>query len=354
VGQFVWASDGKSIIFTSDREGLDGRRVWKVSVKGGPIEPEDDALLAKIYPRQTPRSALSRDRHRLAYVGLKVENSSVWRVRLAKPGGKVLTQARILQSADQLAAPGLSPDGTHVSFTSTRSGAENVWTCDVTGHGTLQLTSFSGELVGAPRWSPDGNWLVFDGRAENHAQIFMIDSEGHNMHALTTGEHENGVPIWSRNGKAIYFVSNRSGKHELWKQDIATALSTQITQHGGGAGAESYDGRYLYYTKHQSSGIWRMPIDGGEEERIMDMPEPWYSGYWDVSESGLYFYDVAATPRPAIKYYDFQTRQITTVLEPDEQGMEFWPALSASRDGRTLLYGTVSWNSTLMIADEIR
>ena len=126
------------------------------------------------------------------------------------------------------------------------------------------------------------------------------------MHALTEGEYENDVPIWSRNGKAVYFASDRTGRYELWKQDISSSVSTQITQHGGFFGVESYDGRYLYYVKYFCSGIWRMPIDGGEEERIMNLPEPWFLGYWDISESGVYFFDVAASPRPAIKYYDFK------------------------------------------------
>jgi Tol biopolymer transport system component/DNA-binding winged helix-turn-helix (wHTH) protein len=353
LGQFVWAPDGKSIIFTSDREGVGGRRVWKVSIKGGPIEPENDALLAKIDPGPQPRSALSSGRRRIAYLDDRIHDSSTWRVRLASAGGKVLSRERVLQSPVEMDGPQLSPDGTRVAFTSTLSSAENIWTSDVDGHNPLQLTSFSGELAGTPRWSPDGKWLVFDRRPSDHAQIFMIDAEGRNMHALTEGEYENEVPIWSRNGKAVYFASDRTGRFELWKQDIASAVSTQITQHGGFSGVESYDGRYLYYVKYFCSGIWRMPIDGGEEERITDLPEPWYLRYWDISESGLYFFDVAASPRPAIKYYDFKTRQTTIVLETEGQAMEWTPGISASRDGRTLLYGERNWTTTLMVADEI-
>jgi hypothetical protein len=212
----------------------------------------------------------------------------------------------------------------------------------------------SGELAGSPGWSPDGKWLVFDRRPGDHAQIFMIDAEGRNMHALTDGEHENIVPIWSRNGKAVYFASNRTGNYELWKQDIARGVSTQITKRGGFSGVESYDGRYLYFVKYFCSGIWRLPIDGGEEEQIMKLPEPWYSRYWDLAERGIYFYDIAATPRPAIKFYDFNTRQTTTVLEPEGQAMEWGTGISVSRDGRTLLYSARHSTTTLMVADEIR
>jgi hypothetical protein len=117
---------------------------------------------------------------------------------------------------------------------------------------------------------------------------------------------------------------------------------------------ESYDGRYLYYVKNFYSGIWRMPINGGEEEKIMNLPEPWYLGYWDLSESGVYFYDVSALPRPAIKYSDFKTRQTTTVRELEGQAKIWAAEISVSRDGRTLLYGARNWTTTLIVADEIR
>jgi Tol biopolymer transport system component len=354
IGQYVWAHDGKSIIFTSDREGVGGRKIWKVSIKGGPIEPENDPLLAKIYPHQMPLSALSRDRRRMVYVDDRLDNSAIWRARLANAGGKVIAHEKVLQSSGESGEPRFSSDGTHIAFMSALSGAENIWTSDADGHNTLQLTSFSGELVGTPGWSPDGKWLVFDRRPSDHVQIFMIDADGRNMHALTEGEHENDVPTWSRDGKAVYFTSDRTGRYELWKQDVASGVSTQFTQHGGFSGVESYDGRYLYYTKYFCSGIWRMPIDGGDEERILDLPEPWYSRYWDISESGVYFYDVAVSPRPVIKYYDFKTRQTTTVLEPEGQAMEWSQGISVSRDGRTLLYGMRHSTSTLMVTEQIR
>jgi Tol biopolymer transport system component/DNA-binding winged helix-turn-helix (wHTH) protein len=354
IGQYVWATDGKSVIFTSDREGVGGRRVWRVSIKGGAIEPENDALVAKIYPAQMPRSALSRNRRRLAYVDEHIDNNWVLRVRLASAGGRMLSQEKVLQLTEEMEAPRLSADGTHIAFESRLSGSDNIWTSDAGGHNTLQLTSLSGELVNAPRWSPDGKWLVFDRRPIDHAQVFAIDSEGRNMHPLTEGAHESEIPIWSRDGKGVYFASNRTGRYELWKQDIASGVSSQVTQNGGFFGVESYDGRYVYYGKFFCSGIWRMPIDGGLEERILNLPEPWYLGYWDISENGIYFYDIAATPRPAIKYYDFKTRQTTTVLEPEGKAVEWAPGISVSRDGRTLLFAESHWTTTLMVADEMR
>jgi hypothetical protein len=68
----------------------------------------------------------------------------------------------------------------------------------------------------------------------------------------------------------------------------------------------------------------------------------------------LYFYDVAALPRPAIKYYDFRTHRTTTVLQLDGQAMEWAPGISASRDGRTVLFAVRYANSTIMIAENFQ
>jgi hypothetical protein len=85
----------------------------------------------------------------------------------------------------------------------------------------------------------------------------------------------------------------------------------------------------------------------------MDWPEAWYSGYWDISETGLYFYDVGALPRPDIKFYDFGTHRTTTVLQTDGQVREWDVGISASCDGSIILYPVQYATSTIMIADTL-
>lgn len=354
IGQLVWSRDGQSIVFASHREGISGNKIWKVSVKGGPIEAGTDPLLAMVSPEQRPLSTVSRDGRRIAYVNEQVDKFIILRAHLSSPGGKVLSQERIMESPKAIDSPQLSADGKHIAFASSLSGAANIWSSDADGLNALQLTSFGGELVGSPDWSPDGKWIVFDRRPGNHAQIYVTDAEGRNMHAITEGEYENNVPNWSRDGKSIYFSSNRTGSMELWKQDLGSGVTVQVTQHGGFSAVESYDGQYLYYVKFFSPGIWRMPIGGGEEQRITNQPEAWFWAYWDITDTGLYFFDVAAVPKPEIKYYDFRTHQITPVLQTAGQARYWTPGISASRDGRTIFYPIQYANSTIMISENFQ
>jgi Tol biopolymer transport system component len=333
----MWTPDGEYIVLESDRTGQFSK--WRVSAKGGAIEPET------VY---TQDAVFSRDGRRQAYVVEGDTQLGIWRAQLPGPGGKVLSQKRITPvapSADVSAQ--LSPDGRQIVFVSTVSGSsENIWKADADGNNLLQLTSSAGQDNGSPHWSPDGKWIAFDRTAGEHAQIYVIDAEGRNLHAITDGTFASNVPTWSRDGKSIYFSSNRSGRWELWKQDIGSGVAAQITQHGGFTAVESYDGKDLYYTKFFTTGIWRMPIGGGEEQRITDAPDPVYWGYWDVAQAGLYFIDVGASPRPAIEFYDFRTQQVTTVFQLDELARSLEPNLSVSRDGRTIYYALFDVKST--------
>ena len=44
----------------------------------------------------------------------------------------------------------------------------------------------------------------------------------------------------------------------------------QVTRIGGSGPVESSDGKTLYFTKGDGAdGIWRMPLDGGQESQIV-------------------------------------------------------------------------------------
>ncbi len=328
-GNPMWSSDGQNIIFNSGRSGLDGR-VWRVPAAGGAMEPET------VYPAT---GALSRDGRRLAYVEplwfWQTRAAGISRIELSSAGGRVISQDRIIASdgGNQSAQP--SPDGRQIVFQSTRTTRCEIWRSDADGSNLLQMTSFDDGFSGTPRWSPNGKWIAFDHHHETHSQIYLIDSEGRNMHAVTTGNYENLVPAWSRDGTAVYFASNRTGSLQVWRRALATGREAQVTHHGGFAAFESYDAKTLYYSRFEGGGIWSIPVGGGEEQQVTDALHKGYWGHFAVTDAGLYLLNSEATPKPSIMYYDFKTHRLTSVLQLEDPAPTA-PNLAASRDGRTL------------------
>ena len=107
------------------------------------------------------------------------------------------------------------------------------------------------------------------------------------MRRLTTDTANDASAYWSRDGKWVYFASNRTGRHEVWRIPAdGSGPEIQVTRNGGWRNTESPDGRTLYYQKMNSPGLWRMPTALGEETKVADLPAmaTWYlqgnTSYW--------------------------------------------------------------------------
>ena len=339
MGRVMWAGDGQHICFDSDRSGLG--RLWRIPAGGGAIEPETT------YPSL---GWLSRDGRRLAYQDAS-GSTSIWRADLSRAGGPVLGVKPTISAPyeDLQAQP--SSDGRRIVFTSARTGKFEIWKSDVDGSDQVQLTSLGGS-AGSPRWSPDGKWIAYDYRPATRGQIYLMDADGRNQRQITSGDYENVVPSWSHDGTAIYFTSTRTGDNQIWKRELATGRETQITRQGGDCAVESYDAKTLYYTKVDGGGIWSVPVAGGEELQITEALHRGYRGYFAVTDFGLYMVDSETKPGPAIMYYSFQTRRLTSVL-PLKQDVVTWSTnnLAATRDGRTILFVQLEHKSSIIMVE---
>jgi Tol biopolymer transport system component/DNA-binding winged helix-turn-helix (wHTH) protein len=353
----MWSANGQYVFFGLDLGGV--RRVWRVPAAGGPAVPDT------VYPGL---GTLSRDGHRWAYLAnvegsglgsvsdsINVEVSglsSIWSAKLARAGGKVISQSRIIASARANSGGQLSPDDQQLAFESMRSGNPEIWKSNADGSNPLQLTFGKDESwAGTPRWSPDGKWIAFDYRPGSYSQICLMDSEGRNQHVIVSGNYENNVPSWSRNGTALYFSSNRTGQWEIWKRTMANGREAQVTHHGGSAAFESYDARDLYYSKFDTGGLWEMPIEGGEEQRIATAPHLGYWGYFAVTEAGIYLLDSEAEPGPTIMYFDLKTHRIKPVLTLKQDPLPWTASLAATRDGKTLFFAQGESRSSITMIE---
>jgi Tol biopolymer transport system component len=252
---------------------------------------------------------------------------------------------------DQMAE--YSPDGTRIAFASERSGASEIWVCDAEGRGALVLTSFRGPPAWWPRWSPDGKQLAFFGRSVGGAGVYIVPAQGGSPRRLVA---DAVWPCWSRNGRWVYYHSDRSGREEIWKSPAdGSGVPVQVTLNGGYAARESPAGKFLYYLK-PGAELWRWPTAGGPETRVLEGPglgsvspaAP--SMNWAPLEQGVLLIDGA---QRVFRFFPASTEGQASSREIPGVASRF--GLSLSPDGRWLLVTRLSRAAVdVMLIDNFR
>jgi Tol biopolymer transport system component len=338
-GGLAWTADGQSIVFLSTRGG-DSARLWKISAAGGTPEPLE--ISSTLQMGIQPYFSISRQAHRLAY-STEMGDENIWRMEVPGSKGQRASPTKLISSSLNEYGAQFSPDGKKIAFESNRSGTPQVWVCEADSSNPTQLTSMA-EFPGSPDWSPDGRQIAFDARAEVNnddiRHIYVMNAEGGPPRRITTGATYDGMSSWSRDGRWIYFASNRSGSWQVWKVPGEGGETVQVTKNGGFRPCESPDGKYLYYSKFvDTSGLWRMPVEGGEESLILDQLQAGYWEAWAVVDRGIYFINPESKPHATIDFFSFATRRVTRIASLEKPvSILAISTLVISPDGRWILY----------------
>ena len=326
IAGLTWAADGQSLIFSSNR--LGDFKLWRIAAAGG--EPE---WLAAIGARDPGGVAVAAEEAYLAYEEWEFE-INVWGVSLdaSEPPPQ-----RFAASTRWDYHPQIAPDGQRIAFASNRTGSFELWTSHFDGSNLMRLTAFGGPFVGMPRWSPDGNMLAFDARVDDRAAIHVIDAEGGLPTRLTGGPADHLAPSWSRDGRWIYFASNRTGAWQIWKKPATGGDAVQVTRDGGYLAFESADGDTLYFSKYGARGLWSVPTDGGPEKLILNALAAYDWGNWTVGEAGIYFVK-RTRDGPRLHRFDPSTQAMTPLRLLAGPRLSHEPGLTVSPDGQWILY----------------
>jgi len=219
-----------------------------------------------------------------------------------------------------------------MALVSEQTGQTEIWLANADGTNPVQLTA-NLYLPLRPRWSPDGKWIAFAARPNNNVDVYVMPASGGAARRLTTHPLEDSSAKFSRDGKWVYFSSTRTGRLEVFKIPFdGSAPEVQVTHEGGQTMDESPDGRDLYYVKSGAPGIWRMPVAGGKETKVVDVLQ---TSNWRFSGDSIFFHDFK---RHLIRCYDTVTAKLTDITAADPKMGAGSSGLSVSPDGKWLLY----------------
>ncbi|OVE79613.1 hypothetical protein BVY01_01965 [bacterium I07] len=335
----TWTSDSREIIFSSNRQGTQG--LWRVSMKDRSIKP------VTVNDQNPQFPSISSLGHRLAYVkSLGIGSNDLWQLEISQPGRRVLSKSRLTHSSVSDGDPEYSPDGKRIVFKSKRSGETQLWTCDFDGNNRVKLTSAKNPFD--PKWSHDGKYIAYeaDGLVQN---IYEISSAGGMAKKLTNDASSDGNPSYSRDNQYIYYRSSRGGRFEIWKIRRDNGETIQVTKNGGTFAIESFDGKWLYYSKNDSSGIWKIPIEGGEVLNVVDLPIKDHD--WDVANDGIYYHRPKGSG-VVFEFFNFADDTIEKITEIDR----FIWNISITQDGRWIIYEerTPELGTEIMLVENFR
>jgi eukaryotic-like serine/threonine-protein kinase len=182
-----WASDGKSVVFLSDRE-EGGRRPYRKRADGS-------GALTRLSSVEMREVLYSRDGRWLVYVTApNAANPGIYAVRVGQDTTPVLLVPRRYDENGIR----LSPDGRWLAYTSMESGPRQVFVCPFPGGAASARWQVSTEGGSQPLWSPDGRELYYlasdpDHSNPDHAVAVRVTTGS----TLSMGEHRTlfTVPV---------------------------------------------------------------------------------------------------------------------------------------------------------------
>jgi Tol biopolymer transport system component len=332
---------------------LAGAAIAFLGLRGGRSAAAGPVTAGPTYRRLTNLSgaenspALSPDGQTLAFIHRTENRAHVWVQRVG--GHKPIDLTPDCERTSF--SPAFSPDGSLIAYGS-RCGDGGIFIMGASGENVRRVTTFGGD----PAWSPDGRELVFStepvaspygrmGTSElwrvaigggEPRRICPDDAIQPNVSphalriaywALPTGGSQRDIwtipykglapgekpvpvtqdpavdwnPVWSSDGKTLYFLSNRDGAMNLWKipideatgKTLGPAEPERLPAREVGGLAVSRDGRVIAYVDREVTfSIDRFTFDA--EGRLVGKPEEIYESSqemadFDVSPDGKMF-----------------------------------------------------------------
>ena len=192
---FYSKRDGNSEIYTMDSNGSDPTRLTFNAAK-------DNAPSWSPNARQI---AFHSSRHDDNDPHTAEENTEIYIMDADGSNQRRLTHYPGLDTG-----PDWHPDGSQITFTSTRNAGENqnfnIFVIDADGSNVRQITDL--EFAARPKWSPDGRRIAFEAFIGHSREIYVANADGTSRFQVSRPRLGADMFLggWSPDGKRIVYM----------------------------------------------------------------------------------------------------------------------------------------------------
>lgn len=346
VSNLAWSPDGKLLAFTMDageeKEAkpqvwfmyADGGEPWQVTkhksgVRGFEFSPDGKTLLlAATAPVSEDQEKRVKEKDDAVVVDHDFKMAQLWTWNILTGEEKQISKGDFTVSDARW-----SPDGSHITFTTNPTprlddiALGTVRILDVAS-GTERKLVDSADPTHTARWSPDGKWIAYlssPGLLIYKENLFVVEAGGAAPKKLSAAFELNaGEPIWSPDGKEIFFSSDDHEALRVFSADVATGTIRALTGPTEVASVAdiSANGKAAVGTLSDPThpdDVFRCDLSFGSLERITNQ-NAWLSEYalgvsevvhWKSSKDGMEINGIVTKP------VDFDgTHKVPFLLNP--------------------------------------
>jgi TolB protein len=193
-----WSSDNAWVAFTSDRDG--NEEIYRMRIDGSDLERLTDDPARDIHPYFAPDGAS------ILFNSTRNVDFDVYRLTLAD---KTLVRLTATEENDTCAR--FSPDMRQIVFLRNDIGMDDVMLLDVTAAAVTNLTNTPAVMDGWPMFSADGKWIYYSTTATGAHALHRVHPDGTGDETLTVARdgEEHGRVFVAHDGATLIFNERR-------------------------------------------------------------------------------------------------------------------------------------------------
>ena len=239
-------------------------------------------------------------------------NTGIWVYDIART-----SLSRLAFGFDHI-TPLWTPDGTRITFSSTRDGPYDIYWQPADGSGPAERLVAGPGFAQSGSWYPDGTTLIFTESSSEHGNdLGLLRPEGERTPEIFLQSPANEArPVFSPDGRWVAYQSDESGQFEVYLTSFPeSSRKLQVSAGGGTRAMWNGNGRELFYRNGDAlMAVAVAATDGirlGKPTRLFE--RRFVSGF-DVTPDGQRFVMVipneSAAPPPT---------QLTLIANPKKK-----------------------------------